>query len=301
MSDKIEDILGELESKLGGVAIELPTGGEWYDPGVFRDGTRFDEIMINPFTMMESLNFQNPFKLMNGDAVYDMISHVCHGVINPREMASVDVDAIAVAARNASYGRDMELEVTCNNDEMVASDDEGALPAPKCREVTKVKVDLNSVQLQYTRLPEKSEWKVKFENGQTALLRPIRYSFVVDQIKLAADARRNSKSADSEDMMEQVMQITTSSTFDYRLESIDSVMTSDGRETKDRDLIRRWLAKIPSSWSQDIADLVDVLNKGVMTAGMSEFSCPACGHKQEISVTGDPVRFFTPASLKDKP
>ena len=100
-----------------GTYIELPSKGRFYKlPPKVSDT---NELAIYPMTAKDELALKNPDSLLNGEALKQVIQSVCPDIRNVNEIPAPDIDAILVAMRMASYGDDMELNVThgCNESE----------------------------------------------------------------------------------------------------------------------------------------------------------------------------------------
>jgi hypothetical protein len=173
----------------------------------------------------------------------------------------------------------------------------------KCRATTKIVIDLFKAQLEYQSLPPKSEWLVDFPNGQKAMLKPIGYKFQTNQMKLMAEAHQiNSriKRDETEDMMlldnKELKKLTADSdqvAFEFRMECIEAVISTNGTVVNDRGAIRAWLTRAPSIMIDIIRDKVDEMMAPLKDAGTANFVCPECAHEQKIPIIGDPVLFFT--------
>ena len=92
------------------IYLTLPSGGKWYkDNPVEKSGS--GELPIYSMTAKDELLMKTPDALMNGEATVETISSCCPLIGDPWQMPMIDVDAVLVAIRIATYGEKMEMEI----------------------------------------------------------------------------------------------------------------------------------------------------------------------------------------------
>lgn len=79
-------------------AIELPLTGE---------------IPVYPLTTKDEIILRTPDALLNGEGVVEVIQSCCPNIKDAWRTPSVDVDAILIAIRIASYGSNFEQDTKC--------------------------------------------------------------------------------------------------------------------------------------------------------------------------------------------
>ena len=94
--------------------VRLPSGGKYYPPGTL-DLPESGEVAIYPLTAKDELLLKTPDSLMNGTATADVIKSCVPQIKNPWYMPSLDVDALIIAIRIATYGPEMTLTVKVPN------------------------------------------------------------------------------------------------------------------------------------------------------------------------------------------
>ena len=94
--------------------VRLPSGGKYYPPGSL-DLPESGEVAIYPLTAKDELLLKTPDSLMNGTATADVIKSCVPQIKNPWYMPSLDVDALIIAIRIATYGPEMTLTVKVPN------------------------------------------------------------------------------------------------------------------------------------------------------------------------------------------
>ena len=273
------------EIDLPGISVTLPTGGKFYDQGVLKSGANPEDLMVGPFSMWDEVNWRNPYSIMSGDAIRKLLTRVTPDIERPDGLCAVDVDTILLAARQASYGNTMEMEIVCTNDE--------------CKKTGQIAVRLDNVMLQYQSLLPAEQWQVTFENGQVAQIRPILYSEVIDMLKMAIQTEKETKRIDinDDDKQELMVDRMINTQVSLMRTSIAWVKSKSGEIYHDQDIINDWLDNIPVTWVEELREKTRLINELNGEAGSVEYECPHCGHKQMVNVIADPTRFFGSASV----
>ena len=88
----------------------LPSKGKFYPPGTL-NMPETGELAVYPMTAKDDLAIKTPDALLNGQATVDVIKSCVPEIIDPWYMPSVDVDAILIAIRMATYGESLDLDI----------------------------------------------------------------------------------------------------------------------------------------------------------------------------------------------
>jgi hypothetical protein len=112
------------------IYLTLPTKGKWYKDNPM-EKTGSGELPIYSMTAKDELAMKTPDALMNGEATVATIKSCCPMISDPWQMPILDVDAVLVAIRIATYGEKMEMQI----------------PIPGLKEATteNIEVDLRTV------------------------------------------------------------------------------------------------------------------------------------------------------------
>jgi len=94
--------------------LKLPTGGKHWPTGTI-DIPPTGEIPVLPMTAIDEIAYRTPDALFNGSAVVNVIQSCCPSIKNAWGAPSIDVTAILMAIRLASFGDEMSLGSTCPN------------------------------------------------------------------------------------------------------------------------------------------------------------------------------------------
>ena len=90
------------------VFITLPSKGNYYPKGSL-EVPESGEHPVYAMTAKDELSMKTPDALLNGQATVDMIKSCVPSITNPWHMPSIDLDAILIAVRIATYGDTLEI------------------------------------------------------------------------------------------------------------------------------------------------------------------------------------------------
>lgn len=108
--------------------IKLPSDGRWYPPGAL-EVSETREYPVYSMSARDELTLKTPDALLNGQATVDVIHSCVPNIKNAWEMPSVDLDAVMIAIRQATYGNKMEFASLC----------------PHCKRKTESALDLGAL------------------------------------------------------------------------------------------------------------------------------------------------------------
>lgn len=93
------------------IYIKLPSNGNFWPAGAL-EMTETGEFPVYSMTAKDEMLLKIPDALMNGQAVVDVIQHCMPNIKNAWATPSIDIDAILIAIRLATYGELMTTPVT---------------------------------------------------------------------------------------------------------------------------------------------------------------------------------------------
>ena len=279
------------------VEIALPTKGHFYAPGeVLDEGVDPDEVTILPISILDESTFADPMMMISGHAISKMIRRVCPQVISPGDLSELDVQAILIASRIASYGPTMRLTAEC--------------PTEKCDHKNTIEINLNEHIQRFS--PYTAEELLLFqvdlpEVKQKVQLAPMTYVDTVD-INLASmriaqglgDFAEPDQSATSLDPIfletyVTVFQKSLMTNLEAVVGSIQYVNTSTGQTVHDRDTIREWLMELVKPSMSRITNRIAEINTAIKERSMLEYQCQNCGTVHKTMLELDPQKLFTEA------
>ncbi len=94
--------------------IRLPSEGNFYPPGAL-ERTPNNEYPVLAMTAKDELMIKTPDALLNGQSTVSVIQSCIPNIKNAWAVPSIDVDAILIAIRIATYGEKLEIEAEIPN------------------------------------------------------------------------------------------------------------------------------------------------------------------------------------------
>lgn len=101
------------------IYARLPSNGNFWPEGSL-NWPQNGEIPVYPMTARDEITYRTPDALFNGSAVVEVVQSCVPNVKNAWMMPSVDIDAIMIAIRIATFGHAMPVGSrcpACNNEE----------------------------------------------------------------------------------------------------------------------------------------------------------------------------------------
>lgn len=258
---------------------KLPSNGRFWPEGSV-DLPVTGEIPIYPMTNADEITLKTPDALMNGTGIVNVVQSCCPNVIDAWKMPSVDVDALLIAIRIASYGSNMTVTGVC----------------PSCNEEHDYDVDLTDIigQVQcpnfdipvdYDSLKIKLRPQNYFAITQTSITQ-----FEEQKIAQAladpdiTDEVRNSRLKES---MKTLLELNEK----VLIESIEYIETEDGTRVTDTDFIKEFFHNASGQVTKDIESRLEIIAKeGALPA--SHLNCGACGASYDVPIEFDYSHFF---------
>jgi hypothetical protein len=148
------------------IHLSLPSQGRYWPNGSL-EMTMSNQIEVYPMTTKDEITIRTPDALMNGAGMISLFQSCCPQIKDAWKMPNIDVDAVLIAIRIASYGQNMDIETTCPNEQ--------------CKNENKHELDLttilDSIKVpNYNKTIDSNDIKIKikpisyFENNKTRML-----------------------------------------------------------------------------------------------------------------------------------
>jgi len=260
------------------IYLSLPSKGKFYGPGAL-EYPKSGELPVYPMTVKDEITLKTPDALMNGEGVVEVVKSCVPNIKNPWQIPVCDLDTVLIAIRIASYGNEMSIGTNC----------------PKCKEINENVVDL-SMYLDSLPEPvyaEKGFGKliVKFKPQdyealnkanlasyrQQSLLRTISSDTLTDEQRQAEFKR----------LLPQVTELTVQNL----LNGIESIVTEDGQEVKEKLYIKEFLDNCDLPTYETIRKTVEeivVKNRSKPV----DIKCEHCEDEYKADVTFEHSNFF---------
>ena len=261
------------------IFISLPSRGRFYPEGAL-DKTENGEYPVYAMTAKDELLFKTPDALLNGSATVEVIKSCVPAIKDPWKMPSIDLDAVLIAIRLATYGPEMDVTTTC----------------PSCREDDEKAADLrllldNLRDLQF-------EEKIEIGTDMVVFIKPMAYSEISKASIKTMEQQRvfsiiNDESIPEEDklkMFQASFVKLTDITIDVVADCVSKVETSQG-STDNPAFIKEFLQNTDRKVFDAINERVKSMQvKSKMKA--LDTTCSHCGSPYKLEISFDQSDFF---------
>lgn len=306
-------LIEELSNSLPGVAISLPTQGIYYGKGVLAPNADVNEIEVGCLTMIDELKGRDPYLLASGQAMRGMVARLCPDVLDPDRLCDIDIEAILLAARIASYGDTLPIHTKCQNPERIELlDPDSGVPTgefrPACILEEDLMISLTELMYNYAPITDRFEF-VLLPYGQTVRLQPLTHKGSLALTRTLIDRQRELKLLEQyeqegevslsdlgEDALIQYMRIVDTSinlTTDLIVDAIHTVTTSKGEVVSDKKVILEWLHRLPSDKVKELNEEINRLVDRLKQMSCVTHACPECGWVNKIPVILDAQKLFS--------
>jgi hypothetical protein len=260
--------------------MKLPSGGRYWPTGSLADSVT-DEHSVYAMTARDEIVMKQPDSLMNGQATVDVIKSCVPSIVNPWHMPSIDLDAVLVSIRIATYGSNMDMMVT----------------VPKSKETITVQVDLNQTMEKLSQVHINDN--ITMSNGIIVKIKPLNYQQMSKLQLKSYEEQRMIKTMNDANLTEEQKLIKYQEIFskltNYNIEtlvdSIESVTTPQEETVTDRSQIMNWVMNIDSQEANMIkAGMDDLRSQGSIKPITVQ-------SPQSLVEQGSPATFETPITL----
>lgn len=260
--------------------LKLPSGGRYWPAGSL-DLPPNGEIPVLPMSGKDDLAMRNADGLMNGATTVSVIQSCCPNIKNAWHTPSVDLDAIMIAIRMASYGGTMEFDTKCVN----------------CGEDMSYGADLANI-LDSIRSPDFSKG-IEVDNGLIVFLKPNSYldfnntnqeRYIQQRtIKVVQDSTLS-----EEEKIEKIKAAVfemTERTIERVSAFIDYIITPEGDKVNDIAAIKEFVNNADQKTYNTLRDAVFEYNKEYSIKPV-QIRCTACNHEDTRQFQFEPSNFF---------
>jgi hypothetical protein len=152
--------------------LKLPSGGKYWPEGAL-DMPENGELPVYGLTVKDEIMIRTPDALFSGHSTVSVIKSCIPNIIEPWRIPSIDLDAILVAIRIASYGEKMNMTVNI----------------PVVGEEEEFEIDLRPV---LDTIIDNTIWEgeLKIDNDLTIFIQPVDYKAMTDYNLLSFDSTR---------------------------------------------------------------------------------------------------------------
>lgn len=264
------------------IYLRLPTGGKYWTEGSINLPEN-QELPVLPMTAIDEITYRTPDALFNGQAVVSVIQSCVPAIADAWQAPTIDLNAILVAIRIASYGHGMEITSTC----------------PACTTQEDFELDLRTVLAQ---MSEPDFTKTVRQGDLEIVFRPITYRHQNEANQKQFEEQRvvqqipDSNLPDLEKIqrLNEALRKITELTVDALKWSIQSIRTPQAI-VNESEHIAEFLSNCDRKLFAAIRDHVIGLRESSELKPV-HIKCGSCGHEHDQTLTLDMTNFFAPAS-----
>lgn len=259
--------------------IKLPSSGNFYPPGTL-EMTPTGEFPVYAMTAKDEIASKTPDALLNGQSTVDIIQSCVPNIKNAWYMPSIDVDAVLIAIRIATYGEQLDVDVQIPNTVI------------KKTYTTDLRLALDQL------LNAVFDPVIPIDDSLTIHISPINYmTYTKNAIKTIEEQRifaliDNEQMSDEEklDMFNKSFRKITDITVTVITQSITKISTPDGDVT-DRDFINEFIDNAEKAIFTRITKHLELQRKSFEIAPFKVIT------DEEERAAGAPKEFEAPITL----
>lgn len=261
------------------IYIKLPSEGRYWGKGAL-DLPPTGEIAVYPMSTKDEIVLRTPDALLNGQGIVDVIHSCCPEIKNAWEMPGIDVDAVLVGIRIATYGNSMTFSSKC----------------PHCGEENEHDVDLSQIlssidSPNFSDLISYKDLKIK--------LKPQFYFNVNKANMITFEEQRligilNNASIEPEDKAKQLTESMTRLVeigLDAVAHSTDYIELPNSDRVQDVEFIKEFYEKAESALITKIQEKIAEFAKQNKVKPL-KLGCYECHKQYDMDLTFDYANFF---------
>lgn len=258
--------------------LKLPSRGRFY-PQAALDKSEIDEYAVYAMTAKDELMLKTPDALMNGSATVEVIKSCVPSIKNPWQMPSIDLDAVLIAIRIATYGEGMDVSSTC----------------PECGHINDYVMNLVNYLDETTRF----EYRDTIQVGPLVVhIKPYTYQEVTKTAIKTLEQQKifnivNDETMPDEEKIEKFGESfvkLTQLTVDIVVGCINSIETPEG-SVDDKEMIQEFISNASSDVFKAISEHVNGM-RDQMSLKAQGVKCTECEHEWDVEVAMDQANFF---------
>lgn len=258
------------------IYISLPSKGLYYKEGAFSGD--YNNVPIFGMNGMDEIMYKTPDALFTGEATIKVIESCCPFIKDASSMPTLDVDAVVIAIRIATFGEKLGIIHTCKN----------------CGAENEYDIDLKAFLDHYSSL--NFENKIVVDN-LTITLRPLSYK---ELSEVNIQNFRLQKMVDQLNQLENEEEKQSQLTLVYKnladlqtqlfISSIDSVQIPEGIVNQ-KEFIAEWVKNSDRVLYAKIKEKLED-TKAKWQNPSQKIQCTECGTENNVEVELDQSNFF---------
>jgi hypothetical protein len=258
------------------IFLKLPSSGVFCKPGTIQGDV--EKLPIYGMTGMDEIMVKTPDALLNGEATAHVIQSCCPSITDARDISNIDINALLISIRIASYGNSMNLQTTC----------------PKCQAENEFSINLNTCLEHFSQVTFANKIVV---DDLVIKIKPLTYAhankFGIEgfssqrrlmQIENLTDEEQQKEALSKEfELMKQFQ-------FNTILEQIDSI-EADDQVVTEKEFIKEFLQNCDATIISKIKETMSENSTNWSVPGVP-VACDACKHDFVLGIDMDQSSFF---------
>ena len=259
--------------------MKLPSGGHYWGQNAIELPVS-GEIPVYPMTARDEITIRTPDALLNGQGVIDVIQSCCPNIKNAWATPSMDMDAILLHIRIASYGNRMDMDTEC----------------PHCKAENTFTLDLD-VLMERTTVPDYNQ-PVMIE-GLTIKLRPQPYIEVNKANQVTFTEQQILRTINDDAVSEEVKKAKTDEWLKKLIalniqicaNCTESITTEDGTVVTEPGYIREFYDMADFKVMRSIQDRLKAMTQETQFKPV-DAACKECTKSYTVPIDFDYSNFF---------
>jgi hypothetical protein len=258
------------------VYISLPSKGLYYEPGALIGD--YNNVPVFAMSGMDEIIMKTPDALFTGEATAKVIESCCPYIKNAKTMPSIDIDALLIAIRIATFGEKMSVSQKCQH----------------CGEDNDYEVELSKLLDYFNGL--KFVNAIAVSDSLTIRIRPLQYeemSYVsIENFKLQKTLFQTADLTDDnrQQQIDQIYKDLSELQLQLFLTAIESVQI-EGMVVTEKVHIEEWLRNTERDTYKLIKTKLEE-NKEAWSMPPQLVMCASCNAENSITITLDQANFF---------
>lgn len=258
------------------IYISLPSKGIYYEPGTLQGD--WSNVPIFAMSGMDEIIMKTPDALFTGEATARVIESCCPYIKNAKKMPTIDIDALLVAIRIATFGEKMTVGQNCKH---CNAENEYEIELPKLIEYFSSLKYISAIQV---------------SEGLTINVRPLQYEemsyFSIENFKLQKTLYQTGELPEDQrqQQIDEIYKTLSELQLQLFLTSIESIQ-AEGVVVTEKAFIEEYLRNSDRENYKSIKEKLEQ-NKEVWNVPPQAVSCSECGKENSITVAIDQSNFF---------
>ena len=267
------------------IHLTLPSGGKFWPEGSI-EMNMSGQLEIYPMTTKDEITIRTPDALLNGSSMASLIHSCVPQIKDAWKAPTIDMDALIIAIRIASYGQNMDIDTVCPNQE--------------CKHENRHSLDLTMI-LDGLKSPNYN--RTVDINGLKIKLKPVTY-FENNKVKMLAFEQDRAMSVINNDSLSDEEKLTA---FQKHMNTMIDINTSliataieyievdTGIQVNELQYIEEFLNNCDTKIIKEVRIRFEEYAK-FMELPKPRMSCEECGTEYPVSLNFDYANFFVNAS-----